>query len=91
MKIAKLFIGIVFFIFIYSCYNNENKAGNTDLKSNQAQPIAKDIKDTLTLFKDFNELNTEIRDMTVQKDTAIVKFKKLLVQIKSYYYSHQNN
>ncbi len=88
MKIAKLFIGIIFFIFIYSCYNNENKAGNTDLKANQTQPATKTQKDTLTLFKDFDELNTKIRDMKISKDTAFEKFKKLIAQIKTYYYAH---
>lgn len=88
MKIVKLIIGIVFFIFIYSCYNNENKAGTTDLKANSAQPVTKVQKDTLTLFKDFNELNTKIRDEKISKDTAFDKFKNLLIKIKAYYYKY---
>ena len=89
MRIVKLTIGIVFLILTYSCYNNDNKAGTANLKGEQSQQVIKPQNDTLTLFKDFNDLNTKIRNEEISKDSAFEKFNTLLIKIKDYYYKYR--
>jgi len=73
----KIFLLLIF--YLASCSNREQKANFEQ----SLQPTIVAVKDTCV---DFNSFNRKVRDGLIRQDSALVEIRKLIPQIKSYFY-----